>query len=179
MRGFFDIFVVCLVSTMLLAACSDPVEPEPEPGASERQQRQEQGRFQEDRVWPGLAEGKCGARLTVATPDGQREEYWPPQDFFDAFDSQKIKEREVFRPAANMAQVMEQLGAEIVRVLSCRGDDLSLDQPQLAARTGWLVLTGRGTLKLVGQEGDEYLTVVRQIKEIQFTSAAPAGEDSE
>jgi hypothetical protein len=177
MRHIFVRLVMLFFSILLLASCSD--EPEPAPQVTEAQGQKNANKWNEERVWPGLAEGKCGSRVVVIAADGSSTEYHPPEQFFSQFESHDINQGESFRPATDIAGVMARYSADAMHFVSCDGIELSLDKAKLAERPGLLVLTGRGLLKLVGQQGEEYVTAIRMIKEIRFApqtmAAAPAG----
>ncbi len=185
MRFFAGALAILLFSAPLLTSCSD--QPEPEPGMedvavpAERKPRQ---KSEADRVWPGLAEGMCGSRVVVVAADGSRKEYFPPEQFFTQFESHEISTGgESPRPAIDLASIMNHYAADGVRFMSCIGGDVSLDSAMLEKRPGVLVLTGRGLLKVAGQQGEDYITAIRQIKEIRFASTlavtgAPATTDA-
>lgn len=180
MRHVFTRLVMVFLSTLLLASCSD--EPEPAAQVAESHGQKNQNKWNEERVWPGLAEGKCGSHVVVVTADGSTTDYHPPEQFFSQFESHDINQGESFRPATDIAGVMAKYSADAIRFVSCDGIELSLDKAKLAERPGLLVLTGRGLLKLVGQQGEEYVTAIRMIKEIRFMpqtlAAAPADAEA-
>lgn len=152
-----------LLATAALTACSDQPEPAVKP-----EKGQQSGKFQGDRVWPGLAKGKCGSTLTVTFTDNRSEQYSPPETFFALLPSQDINQSENPRPAANLAEVMTKYSAESVRITPCEGQDIVLTQEKLQKRQGLLILTGKGLLKLAGEQDDDYITAVRKIKNIDF-----------
>jgi hypothetical protein len=179
MRNIF-VRIMVLFSPLLLAACSD--EPAPSEQVAQPHGQKNADKWSEERVWPGMAAGKCGSRLLVVAADGASTEYHPPEQFFSQFDSHDINQGESFRPATDIADVMTHYSADSIGFVSCDGVELSLDKAELAERPGLLVLTGRGPLKLVGQQGEEYVTAIRMIKEIRFApqtlAVAPADAES-
>lgn len=180
MRHVFIRLIILFFSTLLLASCSD--EPQSIQQAEESHGQKKANKWNEERVWPGLAEGKCGSRVVVIAADGSSTEYSPPEQFFSQFESHDINQGESFRPATDIAEVMTRYSADAIKFVSCDGIELSLDKAKVAERPGLLVLTGRGLLKLVGQQGEEYVTAIRMIKEIRFTpqtlAAAPADAEA-
>lgn len=178
MRHVFTKLIILFFSTLLLAACSD--EPAPSQQPAEPHGQKNGGKWNE-RVWPGLAEGKCGSRVVVVAADGSSTEYHPPEQFFSQFDSHDINQGESLRPATDFAAVMTRYSADTVHFASCDGIELSLDKAKLAERPLLLVLTGRGLLKLAGQQGEEYVTAIRMIREIRFAPQvlAEAAADAE
>ena len=178
MRHVFTRLIMLFFSTLLLAACSD--EPAPSEQLADGQKNAD--KWSEERVWPGMAAGKCGSRVVVIASDGSSTEYHPPEQFFSQFESHDINQGESPRPAADIADVMTKYSAEAISFVSCDGNELSLDKAKLAEHPLLLVLTGRGLLKLAGQQGEEYVTAVRMIREIRFApqtlAAAPADSEA-
>lgn len=172
MHHVFVRLIMLFFSIQLLASCSD--EPEPAPQMTEAQGQKNANKWNEERVWPGLAEGKCGSHVVVIAADGSSTDYHPPQQFFSQFESHDINQGESLRPATDIAEVMASYSADAIQFVSCDGIELSLDKAKLAERPGLLVLTGRGPLKLVGQQGEEYITAIKLIKEIRFAPQALA-----
>ncbi len=176
MRHVFVRLIMLCFSALLLTSCSD--EPASSQQAEAPHGQKNQNKWNEERVWPGLAQGKCGSRLVVIAADGSSSEYHPPEQFFSQFESHDINQGESFRPATDIGQVMSRYSADAIRFVSCDGIELSLDKAKLAERPGLLVLTGRGLLKLVGQQGEDYVTAIRMIREIRFApqtlAVAPA-----
>jgi len=169
---------VCAIALVALSACSE----QPEPQQSVQAQGKNAGKtFGEDRVWPGLAEGKCGATVRVVSVDGAASDYSPPETFFSQFESHPIDQGESPRPATDLGAVMRQLGAGSVNFAACQGEGLTLTLAQLEERSGLLVLSGKGLIKLVGLQGDDYITAIRQVREIRFAgmkqAAVPPAEN--
>jgi len=171
MRRFFGTLTALLVATLLLASCSDQPEPpsESELGTVSSGEQRHRQRFGSEPVWHGLAAGHCGSTVVVVSTDGELIEYSPPKQFFTQLKSHEVNQGESPRPAADLVSLMNRYGADRLRFISCSGDDMSLDKAMLAEKPGLLVLTGKGLLKLAGQQGEDYVTAIRQIKEIRFS----------
>ncbi|MDF1630614.1 MAG: hypothetical protein P1U78_12535 [Alcanivoracaceae bacterium] len=164
-----------LLSAWLLTACSDPAETDTPAAEAHSGDGGKQGqKFSDDRVWPGLELGKCGSHLNVVPVTGQGVEYFPPKEFFKGFESHDIDLGENPRPATDLTGMMAQYNADTVTLVPCTGPELALDQAQLAEQPGLAVLTGKGLIKLVRQQGGAYITVTREIQEIRFSSSEQA-----
>jgi len=172
MRHFFSTLTALLVTTLLLASCSDQPEPPPDPQQVQTGEQKNRQKFGAERVWPGLAAGHCGSTVVVVSTDGDSVEYYPPEQFFTQLESHDINQGDSPRPAVDLVSLMNRYGADQVRFISCSRDDMSLDKTMLAEKPGLLVLTGKGLLKLVGQQGEDYVTAIRQVKEIHFSMQA-------
>lgn len=182
MRKLVNVLIIAGLS-FVLAACTDASESvttaehqeaRQQPGNGDNQSVDDKGQFKDDRVWPGLADGKCGARLMVVGADGSQTEYWPPEKLFGQFEQDVIVQNETPRPAAKLSAVLAFHGASRMRLQACDGGELSLDKVTIEEWPGFLVLSGRGPIKLVKEQDGKYITMLRMVRKIEFF--ADAGE---
>ena len=162
-----------LMSSLVLglAACSESAEPEVATPA-----KKNGGQFAGDRVWPGLAEGKCGSNLEVIAVSGEKEAFSPPETFFKRFQSTALDQGEFERQGVDLELLLSSYQAQQINFQSCDGGSLTLDVGKLSGRPGYLVMTGKGLLKLVGKQDDQYISAIKKINVIRFDTPAVASQ---
>lgn len=114
----------------------------------------------------------CGSSLAVVMPDGGEHSFKPAADFLKGMPVKEIDQGETPRPAARLADVLQRAKAGWVKVVDCA--DISQDLPSGLPVEGdlYVVVTGRGSLKVVREvRPGRYANVAQNIKRLRFHGA--------
>jgi len=114
----------------------------------------------------------CGQDLVVVLPDGTKRQYVPAQSLLSAYSAVQINQGEKPRPAVKMEDVLKELGAAWAEALDC--DNKSVHLPSQLPFEGqeYLVVTGRGTIKVVREvQRGRYANVAQGIRKLTLHGA--------
>lgn len=129
-----------------------------------------------DRVWPGMEEGKCGAELRVTTIHGGESLFHPPKTFLVRFETLEIEQGDFPRKAARLDELLLMYKADGVAITDCSDRTQKVDQRILDDNELFIVLTGRGPLKIVQKRESGYVNAIQRIQGLRF-SAETASSD--
>lgn len=114
----------------------------------------------------------CGNELQVVLPGEAEKSYKPAADFLDGMETVEIDQGEKPRPAIELTKVLAAVGADWVKVLDCQ--DQAKDYPFGLPIEGpfYLVLTGRGALKIVREtRPGRFVNLAQPVQRLRFHAA--------
>ena len=109
----------------------------------------------------------CGQDLVVVLPDGTKRQYVPAQSLLAAYSAVQIDQGEKPRPAVKVDDVLKGLGAAWAEALDCDNKSVHLPSQLPFEGAEYLVVTGRGTIKVVREvQRGRYANVAQGLRKL-------------
>jgi hypothetical protein len=118
----------------------------------------------------------CGSEVIVVRPNGKRETYSPAGSLFEGLEVVEIDQGDQPRSAVPARSLLARFGASGVEVTDCSGKTRHLPAGLPFEGEEYLVVTGRGIIKVVREvRPKRYANLIQRVRELQFyRSASPA-----
>lgn len=111
--------------------------------------------------------------------DGKDRAYYPPEDFIHQFHSIELEQGETPRTAVALETLLASAQADEVEIVDCDDSSHKFSTHSPDRRAVFMVLTGKGTLKVVREERpDEYVNVVQRLRKLTFHKAGAKPRES-
>lgn len=119
----------------------------------------------------------CGVELVVVLPDGTKRQYVPADALLTAFPAVQINQGERPRSAVKVTTLLESFDAAWVEVLDCDNQSVRLPTGLPFEGGEYLVVTGRGAMKVVREvQRGRYTNLAQGIRKLTLHAPAEAGK---